>query len=897
MHDAHVVFVSYSKDDKEAAIAACQALEQAGIRCWIAPRDVTAGDDFSEAIPRAIEGSEVFLLIFSSRANASKQVTRELHLAVSNIGTSIVPIRTEAFEPVGAMRYLLAGLHWLDASSDRLDAALVDLVAHIRRIVAGDQTASTASRVGNLPAETTTFYGRDLEVAELDASLATARMVTLTGAGGVGKTRLSLKVATRISPRFQRGAWLVELASVSEPGLVAPTLARTLSVHEQAGRTLIEALAAAIGDRELLLVLDNCEHLLDEVARIANELLNACPGLRILATSREPMRISAEHVYRVGSLPLPDDSDTVDAASLTEFAVTRLFTDRAKAVNPKFQLTDDNASAFRSLCRRLDGVPLALELAAARTPMMTLDQLNERLDQRFDLLARGSRAALPRHQTLRALIDWSYSLLSTQEALLFRRLAIFSGRFLLAAMTNVCSDEALTEWEVIELASQLVDKSLVVADAQGPDMHYRLLESMREFATQELASRNEVEPLMLSLAKYTRDVIIASGQDAAGQAAVDFELDNMRTVLRWAIEQDSDLLLGANILIDMSAYWQASGKWSEATFWYDKVLASADLLPNDQRIDLLLCAGNIAHLRQDHDRAVTILQDLLTSPDVDATRRARALNALAGSLLYSGRAADAERSWLQSLELVESLGNEAAAARILANLATVSWDEHGDANGALERYERALSIHRKHRASSMVALTLGNMAEVYRASGDLDTAADLTFESLELYRLLRNDSFVADRTLLLARIALDRHDDISAASSVTDALNIFVRLEQEQEIADCATLIAQLLVRNGDAEGAATLAGFGTERRHGRRFVTQVQRRNEADLSSALDVAVPSDRLRILSSAGSMLEPAMALDLAKTALRAAGLLPSANLRVSDAAESHIAAGSDAPIEK
>jgi hypothetical protein len=197
----------------------------------------------------------------------------------------------------------------------------------------------------------------------------------------------------------------------------------------------------------------------------------------------------------------------------------------------------------------------------------------------------------------------------------------------------------------------------------------------------------------------------------------------------------------------------------------------------------------------------------------------------------------------------------------------------------------------------MVALTLGNMAEVYRASGDLDTAADLTFESLELYRLLRNDSFVADRTLLLARIALDRHDDISAASSVTDALNIFVRLEQEQEIADCATLIAQLLVRNGDAEGAATLAGFGTERRHGRRFVTQVQRRNEADLSSALDVAVPSDRLRILSSAGSMLEPAMALDLAKTALRAAGLLPSANLRVSDAAESHIAAGSDAPIEK
>src|SRR5262245_33625970 len=351
------------------------------------------------------------------------------------------------------------------------------------------------ARPHNLPLSLTSFVGREHELAAVRTVVAEHRLVTLTGPGGIGKTRLALQAAAGLLPGCPHGVWLIDLAAAAAAAAVARGVAAAVGVREEPGRPLLATLAAALAPRRLLLVLDNCEHLLDACATLADALLRACPHVRLLATSREALGIAGEAVWRVPSLAVPVDTagqPAPDATGLAGYAGVRLFADRAAAVQPAFTLTEQNATAVAAICARLDGIPLALELAAALVRVLPPRQLLARLDDRFRLLTSGDRAAPPRQQTLRATMEWSYALLTEPERRLFARLAVFSGGWTLEAAEAVGAGNGVGETDVLDLLARLVDQSLVIADeASGGTARFRLLETVREYAREQLTASSE----------------------------------------------------------------------------------------------------------------------------------------------------------------------------------------------------------------------------------------------------------------------------------------------------------------------------------------------------------------------------------------------------------------------
>jgi predicted ATPase/class 3 adenylate cyclase len=331
----------------------------------------------------------------------------------------------------------------------------------------------------NLPAQLTRFVGREQEIAAVNDLLAHARLLTLTGVGGTGKTRLALQVAADLLEEYPDGVWLVELAPLADPTLVPQTVASALGVREEPRRPLTATLTDHLRPKSLLLVLDNCEHLLTASAQLADALLRACPKLRILASSREGLGVLGEQTYRVPSLSLPDHKHLPPLETLQEFEAVQLFADRARLSQATFALTPANARAVAQVCERLDGIPLALELAAARVKALPVEQIVQRLEDRFRLLTGGSRTALPRQQTLRAAMDWSYDLLTEEERALLRRLSVFTGGFTLAAAEAVCAENGIEEGDVLDLLTRLVEKSLAVYEAELGEGRYRLLETVR----------------------------------------------------------------------------------------------------------------------------------------------------------------------------------------------------------------------------------------------------------------------------------------------------------------------------------------------------------------------------------------------------------------------------------
>jgi predicted ATPase len=335
----------------------------------------------------------------------------------------------------------------------------------------------------------TSFIGRERELSEVKNLLANSRLLTLLGAGGLGKTRLSLQVAADTLDDFPDGVWLVELAPLGDERLVAPAVASVLGVSGEAGRPVAEALAKHVHDRQLLIIMDNCEHLVQACAELATKLLHAGPGLKILASSREHLRVPGEMTYQVPALAAPDPRRTIALADMTQYAAVRLFVERAGTAQPTFQLSSANATAVADICHRLDGIPLAIELAAARVRAMSVEAIAERLSDRFRLLTHGDRTALPRQQTLRALIDWSYDLLTEPERALFRRLAVFAGGWTLQAAEAVGASGDEDASDVLDLLTLLVERSLVKVNAEGA--RYDMLETVRQYAQARLGESGE----------------------------------------------------------------------------------------------------------------------------------------------------------------------------------------------------------------------------------------------------------------------------------------------------------------------------------------------------------------------------------------------------------------------
>ncbi|HZO30166.1 MAG TPA: adenylate/guanylate cyclase domain-containing protein, partial [Chloroflexota bacterium] len=416
----------------------------------------------------------------------------------------------------------------------------------------------------NLPSQLSSFVGREREIVEVRRLLSTTRLLTLTGSGGVGKTRLAQRVAEELTQAYPDGVWLVELAAVGDPALVPQAIATGVGIREQPGRDLQNTLIDVLRPRLALLLLDNCEHLVAACASVAERLLRACPGLTLLTTSREPLAVAGETLWRVPPLTVPALQDAVmgeDAMqSVLQSEAVRLFEERAHAAAPAFALTDQNAAAVAQICRQLDGVPLAVELAAARVRGLAPEQLAARLDDHLRLLTGGNRTALPRHQTLRALVDWSYALLSESERILFRRLSLFAGGWTLDAAEAVCSGvpstssgQAVEAEDVLGLLFQLVDRSLVLAEEQHAtdgrqgETRYRLLETLRQYGAEKLSEAGEEADTRTSHLRWCLQLTqgaasILSGPGGAAHARrLEADHDNLRAALGWSLREDGPL--------------------------------------------------------------------------------------------------------------------------------------------------------------------------------------------------------------------------------------------------------------------------------------------------------------------------------------------------------------------
>jgi predicted ATPase/DNA-binding CsgD family transcriptional regulator len=437
--------------------------------------------------------------------------------------------------------------------------------------------ARPTRRRGNLPAEATSFVGRRRELAELRKKLATVRLVTLVGPGGVGKTRLATRIGTDLARAFPDGAWLVELADVRDPDLVGNAVLAALNLRDQAATEPRTLLLSHLRDRKLLLVVDNCEHLLEAAALLVTDVLRSAPGVRVVATSREPLSVTGEHVIPIPPLELPraQGDETLDQLRLNESV--ELFTERAAAASGRFELTTSNRMAVVDVCRRLDGLPLAIELAAVRTRVLSVEQIDDRLSDRFGLLTGGNRAALPRHQTLRTTIEWSHDLLKPEERALLRRLSAFAGRFTLDDAGSVCAfDDDVPSATILDVLSSLVDKSLVTKEDVAGIACYRLHETMREFASLRLRESGEVDLLEERCTEYyvstcRRSAVGARYTLVAWLAWMDLEIDNIRSVLRRCLDH-GDISRGMDLAASLRWFWYTRAT-TEGVRWLDAFLA------------------------------------------------------------------------------------------------------------------------------------------------------------------------------------------------------------------------------------------------------------------------------------------------------------------------------------
>ncbi len=561
----------------------------------------------------------------------------------------------------------------------------------------------------NLPVPATSFVGRDRELTDLEELVRGARLVTVTGVGGAGKTRVALQVASSMATEFPGGTWLVELAPVTDPDLVIAAAARALGVIEQPGQQLFESLVERLAGSKTLLIIDNCEHVIGAGADLAEAVLTGTEGVKIIATSRELLNIGAEVVFGMRSMSVPGVGENLTRNELEGFDAVRLFVDRASASRTDFRLTDDNATSVAEICRRLDGMPLALELAAARVRSFSPAEIADRLDQRFRLLTGGSRTALPRQQTLAAAIDWSYQLLDTAERALFERLSVFQGGFTLAAAERVCVEDSVDTFDALDLVPSLIDKSLVMVGESDSETRYALLETIRQFARDLLHTHERADGFRLRHADYFVEFAESAQAQLRGPdegltlERIGADLDNLRHAMSWSIESGNPEL-GIRIACAMSRYWWLTGQYTEGFRWLDVTLKASSSL----------------------------------RPGYAAARGHLALSSLAGWLDLD----DVRKKHLAtSLEIFRQLDAEGASAEVVAaGLISARINLESDPTRILELYGEALEIARRYEDQSGIASALGMIADTQARLGNLDKARAVFEESIAATAQLESPS-------------------------------------------------------------------------------------------------------------------------------------------------------------
>ncbi len=622
----------------------------------------------------------------------------------------------------------------------------------------------------NLPIQLTSFIGREREIAQVKGFLSTTRLLTLTGAGGVGKTRLAFQVAAEVLEDFPDGAWVVDLAPLRDPALVPHAIASVMSVSEQPERMLTDTLVDALRHKTLLLVLDNCEHLQSACERLADALLRGCEHLRILSGSRVPLGVPGETLWRVPSLSLPDPQRLSSLDHVEQHEAIRLFVERARSGQPGFVLTSDNAPAVAQVCQRLDGIPLAIELAAARTRVLAIEQIAARLDDRLRLLTGGSSSVLPRHQTLRATMDWSYGLLAEKERILLGRLSVFAGGWALEAAEAICSGNGVETIDILDLLIQLVDKSLVVMESHRGEARYRLLETVRQYARDRLREAGDADNVQrrhrdwyLHLAERA-DSRLRGPEEGVWLTKLEAEHDNLRAALELSKREEGGAETAVRLARALEWFWYLLGHWSEGRAQLEEVLAQSDDASSSLLPKVLVGAARIAYRQGDRGRTTALCQKGLA-----LCRELGDKAGIAWFLIWLGILAVAEADYERAIPLLENsltlnreLGDKWWTVESLTYLG-IAAAMQGDYGRATTLHQESLSLSRETGNVNNITWSLRGLGLLALRQNDYERAEAYYTESLSLCRDVRTPGVIKECLEGLARVACARAEYARAA--------------------------------------------------------------------------------------------------------------------------------------
>lgn len=628
----------------------------------------------------------------------------------------------------------------------------------------------------NLPYQLTNFIGRDREITEIKSLLSNARLVTLTGAGGSGKTRIATEIASRILDEFPDGVWLVDFVPIREPGLIQQIIASVLGIQEEPGRALIKTLKDYLYAKKLMLLFDNCEHLISGCAQTADMLLQVCPHLYILATSREPLGIAGENLYKVPTLSLPNVENDTSLDMLAQSESVQVFLDRVRMVKSDFRLTLKNASALAQICRRLDGMPLAIELAAARVRTLDVEHIASHLDDRFALLSSGNRSALPRHQTLRAAMDWSYDLLSENEKTLLARLSIFAGSWTLEVATEVCLVNLEHEKDVLNLLLNLSDKSLVISEEQNGETRYRFLETIREYALEKLSESGEEESLQrrfldfyTNLAKQA-ELNYRNKEQLHWFRLMEEERANLRAAFDYGLHKN-DFESVKHLIGTAFWLWFFRGSWSEGQFWVESALAKSPKGQDEPEARLLMALGLFHYLQDnypqaeialsqsmaiwyelrdpwwsafvlvfiglikrsyDHQAATDLFRESLeyARKSNDSWILAYVMWTIGENELFLENLAEARRFLSESLQFSQIIGDKLLRTEVLRVIGETR-DAEGEYFDAIRFYEESLGIMQLFGITTNIATLYNDLGRAAQLSKETDLAAHYFTQAME----------------------------------------------------------------------------------------------------------------------------------------------------------------------
>lgn len=680
---------------------------------------------------------------------------------------------------------------------------------------------SLSSFANNLPLQTSSFVGRESEIEDIKDTLKESPLLTLTGMGGTGKTRISLQVGAEMMEFYKDGVWFIEFASLTDPDLVIQAFAKALNIPESGDVPLAQAMIDRLKKKKSLLIFDNCEHLLANIARLATVILRNCPEIHILASSREALGISGERVYRLPSLELPEplrggytETNCPSLQTLASYPGIQLFVERASQVNQDFALTSENRLPTLQLCLRLDGIPLALELAAARVRAMPVEEITRRLDQRFRILTGGSRTSLPRQQTLRALIDWSYDLLEDNQKLLFERLTVFSNGWTLEASEAICADEEnLNSWEILDLLIALVDKSLVLYHEKAGAGRYRMTESLREYAQEKFAQAGGDIPLQRRHRDYYYALLhelkerFYGPDESKSLSVLDLEHDNLARVMDLGLFDEESLEKAQSISAELLLYWRVRGYYTEGRIRL-KGLLELKSERTIARAAALNTACALAYLQGDYEEALLFGEEGLSIQRElkDKNGIGVALGNLANLLNYMGRYETAKVMNEEALVLFRELNAVRSIARTLNGLGNVMV-MLGEAKQAEEKYSESLALRREMQDSLGVGVSLSNLCDIAYHVNDLEKVEALNEESERIYSELADKRGLAIVNEWKGILAESRGDFEHAQHRYSEALDLYRAIGDKRGYLHFMDLSMKLAIKQGFHERGAKLYG------------------------------------------------------------------------------------------